>query len=101
MKEPAGKGGRHLGEATPSNRVARTQALFPHGNGTDHRNTVAPLGPNNGLTKPICAGTPCPNAPECRAQWLDPHPDTGATCAHCYQVLPRFVLARIIEGRPT
>jgi len=41
----------------------------------------------------------CPHAEECRRHWLNPDPDSGATCAHCYQVLPRFVLARIIEGR--
>lgn len=100
VKVPAGAGGQSMGRWSETNgSVARPAPAGEHRTRTDSARTPDRTGTNDRPTHPTCTGNTCPDAPECMVQWLNPDPDTGATCAHCYQVLPRFVLARIIEGR--
>lgn len=39
---------------------------------------------------------PCPFAPECRRRWIVDSVSETATCAHCYQILTRSEMARIL-----
>lgn len=56
-------------------------------------------GGQNNLRASVANPRFCPNAEDCRTRWLwsEDQPD-GATCAHCYQFIPRHVLSRIIAG---
>lgn len=47
----------------------------------------------------VAAGSPCPSAPECRRRWIVNGVTETATCAHCYQLLTRTDMARILTGR--
>lgn len=41
----------------------------------------------------------CPFAPECRRRWIVSSVTETVTCAHCYQLLTRSEMARILAGR--
>ena len=47
----------------------------------------------------VAVGSPCPSAPECRRRWIVSGFTETATCAHCYQILNRLEMARILAGR--
>lgn len=40
----------------------------------------------------------CPHAAECRIHWRHIAQTETAECAHCYQILSRATLARILAG---
>lgn len=46
----------------------------------------------------IATLAPCPYAPECRRRWTHFTGTEFAECCHCYQLLSRTDMARILAG---
>lgn len=64
-----------------------------------HRESEARGDSTGGTVSCIVAGRcPCPFALECRRRWIVSSVTETATCAHCYQLLTRSDLARILAG---
>lgn len=66
---------------------------------TPHRASEAKGNSTGGTVNWIVADSnPCPFAPECRRHWIVDSVSETATCAHCYQILTRSEMARILAG---
>ncbi len=62
-----------------------------------HRESEARDNSTGGTVRCIVADSnSCPLAPECRRRWIVNGITETATCAHCYQILTRSEMVRIL-----